>query len=55
MDLELSEEEAALRDNVRDVLSRACPFSLVRSVFEGKGDGSGLWETMVELDWPERV
>ena len=39
-------------DNVRDVLSRACPFSLVRSVFEGKSDGSGLWETMVELDWP---
>ena len=52
MDLEFSPDEAALRDNVRAVLSGACPLSLVRAVFEGKADAHGLWETMVELDWP---
>jgi alkylation response protein AidB-like acyl-CoA dehydrogenase len=52
MDLELSEEEAELRDNVRSVLAGVCPPSLVRAIFEGKGDGAAVWERMVELYWP---
>ena len=52
MDLELSEDELELRDNVRRVLNAACPPSLVRSVFEGKDTGDALWERMAELYWP---
>lgn len=52
MDLEFSEDEAALRDNVRDVLAGACPPSLVRGVYEGKDETSGLWDRLVQLDWP---
>ena len=35
MDLELSDDEAALRDNVRAVLAGICPPSVVRAVFDG--------------------
>ena len=52
MDLELSEDEAALRDNVRAVLAGICPPAAVRAVFEGKGDPAAIWSRMVELDWP---
>lgn len=52
MDLELSEDEAALRDNVRSVLASACPPSVVRAVFDGTGDAAALWGQMVELGWP---
>jgi len=52
VDLELSEDELELRDNVRRVLNAACPPSLVRSVFEGKDTGGALWERMTELYWP---
>jgi len=52
VDLELSEDELELRDNVRRVLNAACPPSLVRSVFEGKDTGDALWERMAELYWP---
>jgi alkylation response protein AidB-like acyl-CoA dehydrogenase len=52
MDLELSEDEAALRDNVRAVLASACPPATVRAAFEGKGDATALWARMVELHWP---
>jgi alkylation response protein AidB-like acyl-CoA dehydrogenase len=52
MDLELSEEEAELRDNVRAVLGSVCPPSAVRAVYEGKGDPAAVWARMVELDWP---
>jgi alkylation response protein AidB-like acyl-CoA dehydrogenase len=52
MDLELSEDEAALRDNVRAVLSSVCPPAAVRAVYEGKGDVASIWARMVELDWP---
>jgi alkylation response protein AidB-like acyl-CoA dehydrogenase len=52
MDLELSEEEADLRDNVRAVLESICPPSAVRATFEGKGDPAPIWARMVELDWP---
>ncbi|HEY7072652.1 MAG TPA: acyl-CoA dehydrogenase family protein [Acidimicrobiales bacterium] len=52
MDLELSEDEAALRDNVRAVLAGICPPAAVRAVFEGKGDPAAIWSRMVDLDWP---
>jgi alkylation response protein AidB-like acyl-CoA dehydrogenase len=52
MDLELSEDEAALRDNVRSVLAGICPPAAVRAVFEAKGDPASIWSRMVELDWP---
>jgi alkylation response protein AidB-like acyl-CoA dehydrogenase len=52
MDLELSEEEAELRDNVRSVLTSICPPSVVRAVYEGKGAPTEVWDKMVELYWP---
>jgi alkylation response protein AidB-like acyl-CoA dehydrogenase len=52
VDLEFTEEEAALRDSVRDVIEGISPPSVVRAVFEGKGDASAVWRQMVELDWP---
>jgi alkylation response protein AidB-like acyl-CoA dehydrogenase len=52
MDLELSEEEADLRDNVRAVLADISSPEAVRAVFEGKGDAAAVWARMVELDWP---
>jgi alkylation response protein AidB-like acyl-CoA dehydrogenase len=52
MDLELSEEESDLRDNVRAVLASICPPSAVRAVYDGKGDSAAIWARMVELGWP---
>lgn len=52
MDLEFSDEEAALAENVRDVLAGIVPTAVVRAVFEGKGDDAEVWRRMVELDWP---
>jgi alkylation response protein AidB-like acyl-CoA dehydrogenase len=52
MDLELSEDEAALRDNVRAVLTGVSPPAAVRAVYEGKGDAAAVWARMVELHWP---
>lgn len=52
MDLELSEDEAALRDNVRSVLAGACPPAVVRSVYDGGGPPVELWAQLVDLGWP---
>ena len=52
MDLELSDQEAALRDNVRMVLRDICPPSTARSVYEGNGISDRVWATMVDLGWP---
>ena len=52
MDLELSDEEAELRDNVRGVLDGICPPSVVRAVYENKGEPAAVWAKMVELYWP---
>ncbi|HEV7759729.1 MAG TPA: acyl-CoA dehydrogenase family protein, partial [Acidimicrobiales bacterium] len=52
MDLELSEDESDLRDNVRAVLAGVCPPAVVRAVYEGKGNGTATWAKMVELGWP---
>jgi alkylation response protein AidB-like acyl-CoA dehydrogenase len=52
MDLEFSDEESELRDNVRTVLAGVCPPPAVRAVYEGTGDPASVWARMVELDWP---
>lgn len=52
MDLEFSDDEAALRDNVRDVLGGICPPSVVRSVYDGASPPPALWNQMTELGWP---
>ena len=52
MDLELSDDQQMLRDNIRTVLTGACPPSLVRAVHEGTSDGAELWRQVVDLGWP---
>jgi len=52
MDFEFTDEQLELRENARSVLASACPPAVVRSVYEGKGDGADLWSTLVALDWP---
>jgi alkylation response protein AidB-like acyl-CoA dehydrogenase len=52
VDLELSYEEAALRDNVRSVLEGVCPLSVPRAVYDGRGRDPNVWVKMVELGWP---
>ncbi len=52
MDFELDDEQLELQRVVRDIVERECPPALVRSVVAGGDDGSGLWKTFVELDWP---
>jgi alkylation response protein AidB-like acyl-CoA dehydrogenase len=52
VDLEFSEEEAELRENVRGVLAGICPPSVVRSVYEDQADTGAIWSKMVELYWP---
>ena len=52
MDLEFSEDEPELRENVRVVLAGICPPAVVRAVFDGKGDAAASGEQLVELDWP---
>ena len=52
MDFEFTDEQLALRETARAVLTAACPPAVVRAVFEGTGDGQALWARLVELDWP---
>jgi alkylation response protein AidB-like acyl-CoA dehydrogenase len=56
MELEFTDDQLELRDNVREVLEGTCPRSLVRAVFEGDPDADdhvrGLWAQVVELYWP---
>jgi alkylation response protein AidB-like acyl-CoA dehydrogenase len=52
VDLEFTEEEAALRDSVRDVIEGISPPSVVRAVHESTGDATEVWRQMVALDWP---
>ena len=47
MDLELSEEQAELRENFRSVLEDCCPPALVRGVYED-GDEGGVSLVMVD-------
>jgi alkylation response protein AidB-like acyl-CoA dehydrogenase len=52
VDLELSDDEAELRDNVRAVLSGISPPAVVRSVFDGGEVPAAVWSHMVDLGWP---
>ena len=56
MDLELSDDQQELRDNVRQVLEGASPPELVRAVFEADPEAASrrdaLWDQLVELYWP---
>ena len=52
MDLELSEDQIDLRDNIRSVLEGICPPAFVREVYEGTGDPRELHQQMVDLYWP---
>jgi alkylation response protein AidB-like acyl-CoA dehydrogenase len=52
MDLELTDDQLELQRNARSLLASVCPPSLVRQVYEGRGDAADLWSTLVELDWP---
>jgi alkylation response protein AidB-like acyl-CoA dehydrogenase len=56
MELEFTDEQLELRDNVRSVLEGTCPRSLVRAVYEAD-DGApaqvaDLWRQITELYWP---
>lgn len=52
MDLELSDDESELRDNVRTVLAGICPPSVVRAAYDGDDPSGALWKQMVDLGWP---
>jgi len=52
VDFELDDEQLELQRVVRDIVGRECPPALVRAVVDGSDDGSGLWKTFVQLDWP---
>src|SRR4051795_758205 len=52
MDLEFNEEEAALRDSLREIVDGISPPAAVRDVYEGGDAAAEVWRRMVELDWP---
>ncbi len=52
VDFEFTDEQLELQANARAVLAAACPPSLVRDVYEARGDGQALWKQLVELGWP---
>jgi alkylation response protein AidB-like acyl-CoA dehydrogenase len=52
VDFELDDDQLELQRIVRDVVERECPPALVRAVVAGDDDGTDLWKTLVELDWP---
>jgi alkylation response protein AidB-like acyl-CoA dehydrogenase len=52
MDIELSDDQLALRDAVRSVVDKECSPAFVRSVIDDGVDAAPWWATMVGLDWP---
>ncbi|HEX9765927.1 MAG TPA: acyl-CoA dehydrogenase family protein [Nitriliruptorales bacterium] len=52
MDLEPTEDQAALRGAVAEWLDHNCSMDVVRGVAEGTTDHDVLWPAMVELGWP---
>ncbi len=52
MDLEFSDDEAALSQAAAEVLAGVCPPQVVRAIHEGEADGSVVWQQLVGLDWP---
>lgn len=53
MHFELDEDQRFLKDTVRDVLAKACPPALVRSISDDGADAEPLWREFVELGWTE--
>jgi alkylation response protein AidB-like acyl-CoA dehydrogenase len=55
LELEFTDEQLELRDNVRSVLEGTCPRSLLRAVFEADHDADAqvaeLWRQITELYW----
>jgi alkylation response protein AidB-like acyl-CoA dehydrogenase len=55
MELEFTDEQLELRDNVRSVLEGTCPRRLLRAVFEADDDAGAqvaeLWRQISELYW----
>ena len=51
MDLDLSDEQADLRANIRGVLESICPPELVRSYYEGMPLEDPLWLETMDLGW----
>jgi alkylation response protein AidB-like acyl-CoA dehydrogenase len=50
--LEFNEDEAGLRDSVREVVDGIATRAVVRALYEGSGDAVEVWRQMVALDWP---
>ncbi len=51
--LEFDADQRLWQSTVRDVVSKQCPPSLVRSVAEDGVDPSPLWKSYVDLGWTE--
>ncbi len=51
--LEFDADQRLWQQTVRDVVSKECPASLVRSVAEDGADPSPLWKVYVDLGWTE--
>lgn len=52
MDLELSEDQLAFRENFRAVLAKDCAPALVRRLFDNGEEGVTLWDQAALLGWP---
>ena len=53
MILEFDADQRLWQDTVRDVVTKQCPPSLVRSVAEEGVDASPLWKVYVDQGWTE--
>src|ERR1700756_1463810 len=51
--LEFDADQRLWQDTVRDVITKQCPPSLVRSVAEDGVDPSPLWKSYVDQGWTE--
>jgi alkylation response protein AidB-like acyl-CoA dehydrogenase len=52
MELELTADQASLRDAVRAVLAKECPIALARAATERDERPTALWATVSDLGWP---
>ena len=51
--LEFDADQRLWQQTARDVVTKECPASLVRSVAEDGADTSPLWKVYVDLGWTE--
>jgi alkylation response protein AidB-like acyl-CoA dehydrogenase len=52
VDLEFTSEQEELRASVRSFLDKECTLAVVRGIVESGEPPTGLWQSMVALDWP---